>query len=49
MRGAMLTMDQEPMSIASHFETRIGKRKFNDRAKKNSNNSAFLREAEEVS
>jgi hypothetical protein len=51
MRGSMLTIGQEPLSIASHFETRIGKRKFNARSRRNKNDnnkSAFLREAEEV-
>ncbi|EED17518.1 conserved hypothetical protein [Talaromyces stipitatus ATCC 10500] len=51
MRGSMLTIGQEPESIASHFETRIGRRKFNTRRQRKnegSSISASRREAEEV-
>ena len=36
MRSTMLTAGQEPLSIAPHFETRIGKRKWLERRKRNS-------------
>lgn len=35
MRSTMLTAGQEPLSIAPHFETRIGKRKWLERRKRN--------------
>jgi len=35
MRSTMLTAGQEPLSIAPHFETRIGKRKRLERRKRN--------------
>ncbi|KAI2106515.1 hypothetical protein LOZ32_006868, partial [Ophidiomyces ophidiicola] len=34
MRNSMLTAGQEPTSIASHFETRAGKRRWLDRSKR---------------
>ncbi|PCG89575.1 Hypothetical protein PENO1_103820 [Penicillium occitanis (nom. inval.)] len=52
MRGSMLTIGQEPGSIASHFETRIGKRKFSSKIQRRRNEvssmTATRREAEEV-
>lgn len=57
MRNTMLNAGQETTSIAPHFETRIGKRKFLERSRKKSSlsaataavaTSASQRSAEEV-
>ncbi|KMP03891.1 hypothetical protein CIRG_03583 [Coccidioides immitis RMSCC 2394] len=55
MRNSMLTAGQEPTTIASHFETRAGKRRWLERSKRDKSNSpaaveisTSARNAEEV-
>ncbi|EEP78866.1 conserved hypothetical protein [Uncinocarpus reesii 1704] len=55
MRNSMLTAGQEPANIAYHFETRVGKRRWLERGKRDKSGSpaavetsSSARNAEEV-